>query len=108
MNHRLETIFVAPSIEPSWFSQPPTVFSFHRNRLVYLFHISGDAFPGRELQASGYSVNGTTSCNFEWVRHMEDGSANYIDGQVDPSLDALNVKEILLGCVRSKESVMLM
>lgn len=26
--------------------------------------ISGEAFPGRELQASGYSINGTTSCNF--------------------------------------------
>ncbi|KAI3827473.1 hypothetical protein L1987_01549 [Smallanthus sonchifolius] len=37
MNHHLETVFVAPSIEPSWFSQPPAVFSFHRNRLVYLF-----------------------------------------------------------------------
>lgn len=27
--------------------------------------ISGEAFPGRELQACGYSINGTTSCNFE-------------------------------------------
>ena len=27
--------------------------------------ISGDAVPGRELQACGYSINGTTSCNFE-------------------------------------------
>ena len=27
--------------------------------------ISGDAFPGQELQACGYSINGTTSCNFE-------------------------------------------
>ncbi|OWM88919.1 hypothetical protein CDL15_Pgr020873 [Punica granatum] len=27
--------------------------------------ISGDAFPGRELQACGYSVNGATSCFFE-------------------------------------------
>jgi hypothetical protein len=27
--------------------------------------ISGEAFPGRELQANGYSINGTTSCNFE-------------------------------------------
>lgn len=27
--------------------------------------ISGEAYPGRELQASGYSTNGTTSCNFE-------------------------------------------
>lgn len=27
--------------------------------------ISGEAYPGQELQASGYSINGTTSCNFE-------------------------------------------
>lgn len=27
--------------------------------------ISGEAFPGQELQACGYSINGTTSCNFE-------------------------------------------
>ncbi|KAL3534068.1 hypothetical protein ACH5RR_002529, partial [Cinchona calisaya] len=46
--------------------------------------ISGDAFPGHELQACGYSINGTTSCNFEWVRHLEDGSFNYIDGAKQP------------------------
>lgn len=27
--------------------------------------ISGEAFPGQQLQACGYSINGTTSCNFE-------------------------------------------
>lgn len=27
--------------------------------------ISGEAYPGRELQACGFSTNGTTSCNFE-------------------------------------------
>lgn len=27
--------------------------------------ITGEAFPGRELRACGYSNNGTTSCNFE-------------------------------------------
>ncbi|XP_059453233.1 uncharacterized protein LOC132183813 isoform X2 [Corylus avellana] len=47
--------------------------------------ISGDAVPGRELQACGYSINGTTSCNFEWVRHLEDGSVNYIDGAKQPN-----------------------
>uniref|UniRef100_A0A2P2KPN0 Uncharacterized protein MANES_02G143700 n=1 Tax=Rhizophora mucronata TaxID=61149 RepID=A0A2P2KPN0_RHIMU len=47
--------------------------------------ISGEAFPGRELQACGYSINGTTSCNFEWVRHLEDGSVNYIDGAKKPN-----------------------
>ncbi|KAD0994768.1 hypothetical protein E3N88_43442 [Mikania micrantha] len=52
---------------------------------VESLQISGDAFPGRELQASGYSRNGTTSCNFEWVRHMEDGSVNFIDGAKQPT-----------------------
>ncbi|PSR90935.1 Bud site selection protein [Actinidia chinensis var. chinensis] len=46
--------------------------------------ISGDAIPGQELQACGYSINGTTSCNFEWVRHLEDGSVNYIEGAKQP------------------------
>ncbi|XP_074579917.1 uncharacterized protein LOC141836348 isoform X2 [Curcuma longa] len=46
--------------------------------------ISGDAFPGRELHASGYSINGTTSCNFEWVRYLEDGSVKYIEGAKQP------------------------
>lgn len=27
--------------------------------------ILGEAYPGHELQACGYSINGTTSCNFE-------------------------------------------
>ena len=47
--------------------------------------ITGEAFPGRELQASGYSTNGTTSCNFEWVRHLEDGSVNFIEGARQPN-----------------------
>ncbi|KAG2316742.1 hypothetical protein Bca4012_067585 [Brassica carinata] len=47
--------------------------------------ISGEPYPGQELQACGYSVNGTTSCNFEWVCHLEDGSVNYIDGAKQPN-----------------------
>ncbi|XP_048327716.2 uncharacterized protein LOC107415802 isoform X1 [Ziziphus jujuba] len=47
--------------------------------------ISGEAWPGQELQACGYSINGTTSCNFEWVRHLEDGSVNYIEGAKQPN-----------------------
>ncbi|XP_020268739.1 uncharacterized protein LOC109844188 isoform X2 [Asparagus officinalis] len=46
--------------------------------------ISGEAFPGKELTACGYSINGTTSCNFEWVRYLEDGSVNYIEGAKQP------------------------
>ena len=32
---------------------------------IEALQISGEAFPGQELQACGYSINGTTSCNFE-------------------------------------------
>ncbi|XP_021767496.1 uncharacterized protein LOC110731887 isoform X2 [Chenopodium quinoa] len=46
--------------------------------------ISGEPYPGREIQACGFSTNGTTSCNFEWVRHLEDGSVKYIDGAKQP------------------------
>ncbi|KAF5779231.1 hypothetical protein HanRHA438_Chr12g0568271 [Helianthus annuus] len=52
---------------------------------VEQLQISGEPLPGRELQASGYSINGTTSCNFEWVRHMEDGSVSYIEGAKQPT-----------------------
>uniref|UniRef100_A0ACD5VF53 Uncharacterized protein n=1 Tax=Avena sativa TaxID=4498 RepID=A0ACD5VF53_AVESA len=47
--------------------------------------ITGEAFPGRELQASGYSTDGTTSCNFEWVRHLDDGSVKFIEGARQPN-----------------------
>lgn len=47
--------------------------------------ITGDAFPGQALTACGISINGTTSCNFEWVRHLEDGSVNYIEGAKQPN-----------------------
>ncbi|XP_059628586.1 uncharacterized protein LOC132271274 isoform X2 [Cornus florida] len=52
---------------------------------IEALQISGEAFPGRELQACGFSINGTTSCNFEWVRHLEDGSVNYIEGAKQPN-----------------------
>ncbi|MFS7991576.1 hypothetical protein Hanom_Chr12g01072271 [Helianthus anomalus] len=42
--------------------------------------ILGEPFPGNEIQASGYSKNGTTHCGFEWVRHSQDGSFIYIEG----------------------------
>nr|XP_027075058.1 uncharacterized protein LOC113699133 [Coffea arabica] len=47
--------------------------------------ISGEAFLGQELLACGFSINGTTSCNFEWVRHLEDGSFHCIDGAKQPN-----------------------
>uniref|UniRef100_A0ACD5YXN5 Uncharacterized protein n=3 Tax=Avena sativa TaxID=4498 RepID=A0ACD5YXN5_AVESA len=47
--------------------------------------ITCEVFPGREIHASGYSINGTTTCNFMWVRHLEDGSVNYVEGAHNPT-----------------------
>lgn len=51
---------------------------------IEALQITGEAFPGREIQACGYSINGTTSCNFEWVRYLEDGSVSFIAGAKQP------------------------
>ncbi|XP_039042480.1 uncharacterized protein LOC120181422 [Hibiscus syriacus] len=40
--------------------------------------ISGEAYPGRELQA-------LMCLRWQWVRHMEDGSVNYINGAKQPN-----------------------
>nr|XP_011469942.1 PREDICTED: uncharacterized protein LOC101294305 isoform X2 [Fragaria vesca subsp. vesca] len=74
--------FLPPVLE-----EPSSSFSEDDDPLPAIenLQISGEAFPGRELQACGYSINGTTSCNFEWVRHMEDGSVNYIEGAKQPN-----------------------
>ncbi|XP_039066630.1 uncharacterized protein LOC120212361 [Hibiscus syriacus] len=78
-----------PSYLPPVLEEPSSSFSeaVEDDRLPAIegLQISGEAYPGRELQACGYSINGTTSCNFEWVRHMEDGSVNYIEGAKQPN-----------------------
>ncbi|XP_020529453.1 uncharacterized protein LOC110008143 [Amborella trichopoda] len=43
--------------------------------------IAGDAFPGQEIQACGFSINVTTVCIFQWVRHFQDGTMEYITDQ---------------------------
>ncbi|KAI3828666.1 hypothetical protein L1987_02774 [Smallanthus sonchifolius] len=48
------------------------------------FQILGDAKPGSKLLACGFSVNGTSLCMFQWVRHFEDGTWKYIEGGTDP------------------------
>ncbi|XP_048327717.2 uncharacterized protein LOC107415802 isoform X2 [Ziziphus jujuba] len=74
--------FLAPVLE-----EPSSSFSEDDDPLPAIenLQISGEAWPGQELQACGYSINGTTSCNFEWVRHLEDGSVNYIEGAKQPN-----------------------
>ncbi|XP_057972004.1 uncharacterized protein LOC131160384 isoform X2 [Malania oleifera] len=74
--------YLAPVLE-----EPSSSFSEDDDPLPAIegLQISGEAFPGHELQACGFSINGTTSCNFEWVRHLENGSVNYIDGAKQPN-----------------------
>ncbi|CAN6482821.1 unnamed protein product [Victoria cruziana] len=47
--------------------------------------IYGEAFPGNQIKACGYSINGTAACNFAWIREAEDGSVTYITGANQPS-----------------------
>ncbi|OMP05813.1 hypothetical protein COLO4_08535 [Corchorus olitorius] len=48
------------------------------------FQIIGDATPGEKLLGCGYPVRGTTLCMFQWVRHLEDGTRQYIEGATNP------------------------
>lgn len=45
------------------------------------FQIIGEATPGEELLGCGFPVRGTSLCMFQWVRHLEDGTRQYIEGK---------------------------
>ncbi|KAL5217341.1 hypothetical protein ABZP36_018025 [Zizania latifolia] len=44
------------------------------------FQISGHPIPGSTLTACGFPTNGTTLCNFQWVRYLENGTRQSIEG----------------------------
>ncbi|KAJ4841811.1 hypothetical protein Tsubulata_001717 [Turnera subulata] len=48
------------------------------------FQIIGDATPGEKLLGCGFPVRGTSLCMFQWVRHLEDGTRQYIEGATNP------------------------
>ncbi|KAI3905035.1 hypothetical protein MKX01_017281 [Papaver californicum] len=48
------------------------------------FQILGDAKPGNTLQACGFPVRGTALCMFQWVRHLYNGTGQYIEGATNP------------------------
>ncbi|GMH17182.1 hypothetical protein Nepgr_019023 [Nepenthes gracilis] len=48
------------------------------------FQIIGDAKPGCKLLGCGYPVRGTSLCIFQWVRHLQDGTRQYIEGATNP------------------------
>ncbi|KAG2720767.1 hypothetical protein I3843_02G041200 [Carya illinoinensis] len=48
------------------------------------FQIIGDAIPGGKLLGCGYPVRGNSLCIFQWVRHLQDGTRQYIEGATNP------------------------
>nr|GEV83629.1 protein kinase, ATP binding site-containing protein [Tanacetum cinerariifolium] len=48
------------------------------------FQIIGDAKPGCKLLGCGFPVRGTSLCMFQWVRLLDDGRREYIDGATNP------------------------
>ncbi|XP_057451175.1 uncharacterized protein LOC130743079 isoform X2 [Lotus japonicus] len=48
------------------------------------FQICGEAIPGEKLLGCGYPVRGTSLCMFQWVRHLQDGTRQYIEGATNP------------------------
>lgn len=46
--------------------------------------INGEAVLGNKILACGISINGTTLCHFQWVRHHRDGSFFHIPGAAQP------------------------
>ncbi|KAM7508920.1 hypothetical protein LguiA_019373 [Lonicera macranthoides] len=48
------------------------------------FQIIGDAKPGGRLLGCGFPVRGTSLCMFQWVRHLQDGTRQYIEGATNP------------------------
>ncbi|KAF0910196.1 hypothetical protein E2562_001405 [Oryza meyeriana var. granulata] len=44
------------------------------------FQIVGKPIPGSTLTACGFPTNGTTLCNFQWVRYLDNGTRQSIEG----------------------------
>ncbi|XP_059456244.1 uncharacterized protein LOC132186338 isoform X3 [Corylus avellana] len=66
---------------------PPAVM--HNNSVsegpgIENFQIIGEAIPGGRLLGCGYPVRGTSLCIFQWVRHLQDGTRQYIEGATNP------------------------
>ncbi|KAJ0810138.1 hypothetical protein HanPI659440_Chr01g0023281 [Helianthus annuus] len=70
--------------------QPPSVnyeddsFAAEDGPGIEGFQIIGDAKPGGKLLGCGFPVRGTSLCMFQWVRHLQDGTREYIEGATNP------------------------
>jgi hypothetical protein len=63
-------------------SAPP--FGLQDGPGIENFQIIGEAKPGGKLLGCGFPVRGTTLCMFQWVRHLQDGTRQYIEGATNP------------------------
>ncbi|KAL8204385.1 hypothetical protein R6Q57_010008 [Mikania cordata] len=70
--------------------QPPSVndgddsYALEDGPGIEGFQIIGDAKPGGKLLGCGFPVRGTSLCMFQWVRHLQDGTREYIEGATNP------------------------
>ncbi|KAJ3681710.1 hypothetical protein LUZ60_014283 [Juncus effusus] len=51
---------------------------------IEVFQIIGEATPGSRITACGFPTNGTTLCIFQWVRYLENGTRQSIEGATVP------------------------
>ncbi|KAA8520351.1 hypothetical protein F0562_014607 [Nyssa sinensis] len=66
------------------FHPPRSSFVSEEGPGIEDFQITGEAKPGGKLLACGYPVRGTSLCIFQWVRHLQDGTRQYIEGATNP------------------------
>ncbi|GAV90476.1 LOW QUALITY PROTEIN: hypothetical protein CFOL_v3_33885, partial [Cephalotus follicularis] len=78
--NQTENTFFQPSIVHADISSPVS----EEGPGIEGFQILGDATPGEKLLGCGYPVRGTKLCMFQWVRHLEDGTRQYIEGATNP------------------------
>lgn len=71
---------------PTVREEPPSSLSDEEDPLPDIegLGINGDAVLGSKILACGISINGTTLCHFQWVRHHRDGSFFHIPGAAQP------------------------
>lgn len=84
--HRRETVDARFYI-PSPLDTQPSPFSEVGDASlpgIEVFQIIGEAKPGCTLRACGYPTNGTYLCIFQWVRHLENGTRQSIEGATVP------------------------
>ncbi|XP_004307300.1 PREDICTED: uncharacterized protein LOC101293522 [Fragaria vesca subsp. vesca] len=63
---------------------PDNTSSISQGPGIENFQIIGDAVPGGKLLGCGFPVRGTSLCMFQWVRHLQDGTREVIEGATNP------------------------